>query len=303
MKNTKLSRIGFVIKHRQPAAEELAMDIARMCISAGRSVIIASESSDTRKRLCKTLVVSHRSKVSCVPKELLAEKTDLILVFGGDGTYLSIARQMNKKSTPVLGVNMGQLGFLTEFKKSEITTEIDRLLKGGKLHIANRTFLTVSLVRGGKEIFSGPVVNDVVISKGAIARIIGIDITVDKKSVGNVRADGVIVSTPTGSTAYSLAAGGPILEPNLPAIVITPICPHSLSHRPLVLRDSAYIELQLSQRPGHVVLTLDGQDEISLKENDIVRVHKDSKHHLELVRSPRRNFFALLREKLRFGGT
>jgi NAD+ kinase len=145
------------------------------------------------------------------------------------------------------------------------------------------------------------VVNDAVISKGAIARIIGIQIWVNDKWVHNIRADGIIVSTTTGSTAYSLAAGGPIVEPSVPALVMTPICPHSLTLRPLVIPDTSVVRMCLNHRPGHVLLTLDGQDAVDMKEDDIVTIRRFKKHSLKIVSSPTRDYFSLLREKLKFG--
>jgi NAD+ kinase len=161
--------------------------------------------------------------------------------------------------------------------------------------------LEVTLLRKNKTIFQGPVVNDAVISKGAIARIIGMQVSVNNQWVHNVRADGIIVSTTTGSTAYALAAGGPIMEPSVPALVIAPICPHSLTLRPIVIPDSSTVRICLNHRPGHVLLTLDGQDAVDMKEDDVVLIRRFKKHSLKLVSSPTRDYFSLLREKLKFG--
>lgn len=244
---------------------------------------------------------SERSRVTIVKKPKLVDVCDLIVVLGGDGTYLSIARLMKNRSVPVMGVNMGQLGFLTEIKRTEALETISSLLRGMPPVISERALLEVTLERKGKIIFHGPVVNDAVVSKGAIARIIELEVGVNGKWLHRVRADGVIVSTPTGSTAYSLAAGGPIIEPSLPALILTAICPHSLTQRPLVIPDSAEIQIHLKQRPGHVFLTLDGQDVVDMKEGDVVNIRRFKKHSLKLISSPTRDYFGLLREKLRFG--
>ena len=161
--------------------------------------------------------------------------------------------------------------------------------------------LEVTLKRKNKVIFQGPVVNDAVISKGAIARIIGVQISTGDKLVNTIRADGLIISTPTGSTAYSLAAGGPIVEPSLRALIITPICPHSLTQRPLVVSDKQEFQFKLMDRAGHVILTLDGQDVIEVEEQDVISVKRYEKHSLMLISSPTRDYFGLLREKLKFG--
>jgi NAD+ kinase len=225
----------------------------------------------------------------------------LIVVVGGDGTYLSIARLMRDRSVPVMGINMGQLGFLTEIKRSEAHDILAEILCGKPAIISERALLEVTLARMGKIIFQGPVVNDAVVSKGAIARIIDLDIAINGSWVHSVRADGIIVSTPTGSTAYSLAAGGPIIEPSVPALVLTAICPHSLTQRPLVIPDTSEVQILLKRRPGHVLMTLDGQDAVDMKEDDIVTIRRFKKHSLKLISSPTRDYFQLLREKLKFG--
>ena len=244
---------------------------------------------------------SFGKKIKVVAKARLPEFADLIVVLGGDGTFLSIARLMHSHSVPIFGINMGQLGFLTEIKKAEAIGLLGDLMSGSAAKISYRSLLYVTLKRKNKTIFSGPVVNDLVISKGAIARIIGLSVMVNGQWVHDVRADGIIVATPTGSTAYSLAAGGPIIEPSLNAIVMSPICPHSLTQRPLVISGDSEIQILLKDRPGHVLMTLDGQDAIDLKEDDVVTVHRFRKHPLQLVSSPSRDFYNILREKLNFG--
>jgi NAD+ kinase len=299
---TKQARkIGFVIKHNNPEAAALAAELSDFALSQKRQVYFAQESGTIARAYQKKLPRELQSKVKIVEKPRLVDLTDLIVVLGGDGTFLSIARLMKNRSVPVMGINMGQLGFLTEIKRSEAKQALTHILDGKKLVIRERALLEVTLTRNSKTIFQGPVVNDAVISKGAIARIIGLQIAVNGRWAHNLRADGIIISTPTGSTAYSLAAGGPIIEPSLSAVVLTPICPHSLTQRPLVLSDNEEITLCLNHRPGHVLLTLDGQDAVDLKEDDIITVRRYKKHSLKLVSSPTRDYFGLLREKLNFG--
>ena len=197
---------------------------------------------------------------------------------------------------------MGTLGFLTEVKREEVYDALNKILVQKKIGISERTMLEVSVVRKGKSILKSLVVNDAVISKGAIARIIGIKINVNGEWANTVRADGMIVSTPTGSTAYSLAAGGPIVMPSLDCMLLTPICPHGLTQRPLLLPDRMKVELTLDHMPGHVYLTLDGQDGIDLKAGDLIQVSRFKKHKLKIVKAPHRDYFTLLREKLNFGG-
>lgn len=289
----KVSKIGFVIKHQKPEATALALELARFSLERGYQVFFAEESAPAARKL--------KPQAKIVSKPHLVDVTDLIVVLGGDGTYLSIARLMHERSVPVMGVNMGQLGFLTEIKREEALTTLADIMAGKPPIISKRALLEVTLERKRKTIFHGPVVNDAVVSKGAIARIIGMEISVNGKWVHNVRADGLIVSTPTGSTAYSLAAGGPIIEPSLAALVMTPISPHSLTQRPLVIPDNSKVQIRLDHRPGHVLLTLDGQDVVDMKEGDVVTVRRFKKHSLQLISSPTRDYFALLREKLKFG--
>ncbi len=302
LKNWKApKRVGFVIKRSQPEAAAFAVELAQFVLSRGARVSFPSESERVAKSLLKQLPKSDRAKVEIVDKPRLPDSADLIVVLGGDGTFLSIARLMRSRSVPVMGINMGQLGFLTEIKRSEAILHLGQIMDGVCPVINKRALLEVTLKRRNKVIFQGPVVNDAVISKGAIARIIGLEVSIDGQWAHNVRADGIIVSTPTGSTAYSLAAGGPIIEPTLEALVLSPICPHSLTQRPIVIPDNEEIQIKLAHRPGHVLLTLDGQDAVDLDEDDVVIVRRFRKHSLQLISSPTRDYFALLREKLKFG--
>ncbi len=300
-----LKTIGFVIKHHQPEAAALALELAKFVLSRGYGVAFADESTPVAKKLKEAARRSAKKvgtkKIQIVLKSKLVDISDLILVLGGDGTFLSIARLMRSRSVPVMGINMGQLGFLTEIKRQEAVDTLKRFMDGKTLVLQERALLEVTLERDKKIVFQGPVVNDAVISKGAIARIIGLEVAVNGRWAHDVRADGIIVSTPTGSTAYSLAAGGPILEPSIPALVLTAICPHSLTQRPLVIPDDAEVQIRLKHRPGHVLLTLDGQDVVDMKENDVVTVRRFKKHSLKLISSPTRDYFSLLREKLKFG--
>lgn len=301
MAKTRIKKIGFVIKRSQPEAASYAAELAAYCLSRGVEVVFSDESRSVALNLKKAVPREQRKRVAVLPKPALVDRCDLIAVLGGDGTFLSIARLMRRRSVPVMGINMGQLGFLTEIKRSEAMSSLRDLIDGVPPVISERALLEVTLKRRNKVIFQGPVVNDAVISKGAIARIIGLQVAVNGRWVHNVRADGIIVSTPTGSTAYSLAAGGPLLEPSLGALILAPICPHSLTQRPLVLSDQEEIQIRLHHRPGHVLLTLDGQDAVDMNEDDIVIVRRFKKHSLQLISSPTRDYFSLLREKLKFG--
>lgn len=293
-------KVGFVVKFHQPEAASLAVTLGEYLHERRIKVYFCTE-SDTVARELKNRVASRKSDIHIIPKEKMPLHVDLVVVLGGDGTYLSIARKMHRRSVPVMGVNMGQLGFLTEIKKEEAHDILDRIITHREAIISERPLLEVELIRKTKTIFRGPVVNDAVISKGAIARIIGMQVALNGQVVNDVRADGLIVSTPTGSTAYALAAGGPITDPSVPALVIAPICPHGLTQRPLVVSDKYEVEIRLTSRPGHVLLTLDGQDAVDMSEADRVLIRRFGKHSLQLISSPTRDYFSLLKEKFQFG--
>jgi NAD+ kinase len=303
----KVKTIGFVVKHHHPGAKSLALDLGADLARRGYAVVFSTESQEIANTLLQTLSAPSKDtktpvgKVTSVEKPMLVDLADLIVVLGGDGTLLSIARLMRSRSVPLFGVNMGTLGFLTEVNHLDAKRTLDSLLDGVAPLIQERTLLEVTIQRGGKILFNGPVVNDVVISKGAIARIISIRVDLNGKVANIIRADGLILATPTGSTAYSLAAGGPIVEPTLGAVILAPICPHSLTQRPIVISDENEIGLSLDQQAGQVVLTLDGQDVFEMEKDDQVTIRKFKKHPLKLISTPGRDYFSLLREKLSFG--
>lgn len=229
-----------------------------------------------------------------------AADMDLVVVLGGDGTLLSVARSL-ERPIPILGVNMGSLGFLTEVNRAELYPSLVRVLSG-HYGIEERSLFGVELQRAADgESSHFRVLNDAVIAKSALARIIEMTLRVDGDLVGHFRADGLIISTPTGSTAYNLSAGGPILYPRLPVAVITPICPHTLSLRPLAVPDASLLEVVLQTQREEVFLTLDGQEGMSLAFHDRVLIRR-SDAVVRLVKASGRTFYESLRGKLRWGG-
>jgi NAD+ kinase len=233
------------------------------------------------------------------PRQHVADSSQLLLVLGGDGTLLAAARLAAPRGIPILPINMGSLGFLTNFTLQELHPALDDTLEG-RFSLSERVMISVDLVRGGKTIDSQRVLNEAVINKGALARMIELELNIDGGFVCRYRADGLIVATPTGSTAYSLSAGGPIVHPAVESFVITPICPHMLSDRPLVVRDSSCIEMRLSGNTQSVFLTLDGQRGIPLQPTDLVRATR-AKELLKLIQPPRKSYFEILRNKLKWG--
>lgn len=231
--------------------------------------------------------------------EHVGEGADFILVLGGDGTLLSAARYVREKEVPILGVNLGGLGFLTEISVDELSDMLSLCLKGDYT-VSRRTMLDAVVKREGDEIFALTVLNDAVITKDALARIIDIETYVDDQYLATFKADGLILSTPTGSTGYSLAAGGPILYPSLSHIVLTPICPHMLTNRPIILPEEVAVRVRLRSPEERVILTLDGQVGFPLEYGDEVVV-RTSPFKVNLIRSASKGYFEILRTKLLWG--
>ena len=223
---------------------------------------------------------------------------DLVVVLGGDGTLLSVARALEHE-VPILGVNLGTLGFLTEVGRAELYPALVSLL-GGAYRIEERALLDVRLERADGDVSAWRVLNDAVITKSALARIVELTYRIDGKLLAACRSDGLIISTPTGSTAYNLSAAGPVLDPRLPVVVLTPICPHTLSLRPVVVPDSSLIEVTLETPREEVFLTLDGQEGAPMDQGDRVRVRR-SEATVHLVKTANRGFFDGLRDKLHWG--
>ncbi len=278
--------IGVCLKHAQPQAAGIVRGLEKWLLERGRTVHLDEEAAEWVGRPGEA-------------REALAAAVDLIVVLGGDGTLLSVSRSAGSRPVPILGVNLGTLGFLTEITLDELFAAMERVL-AGEVRIEPRMRLDVQALRGGESLGRFLALNDAVISGAALARMIDLETSAGGEAVTTYHADGLIVATPTGSTAYSLSAGGPILLPEVQAIVLTPICPHTLTQRPIVLPWSSEIEIVVRSRGEGVRLTADGQEGLGLREGDVVKVTR-SAHSLLLVASPVRNRFEILREKLRWG--
>jgi NAD+ kinase len=224
---------------------------------------------------------------------------DLVVVLGGDGTMISTARLVGDRDVLVLGINYGSLGYLTDFRIEEMFPAIESIL-AGEYEIDRRVMLKSELRREGETIAAGRVLNDIVVNKAALARIIEIDVRFNGLFVSSFRADGLIVATPTGSTAYNLSAGGPIVFPSMEAVLVTPICPFTLTNRPIVVPDDGELELELRNENEGVILSLDGQTGYPMLAGDIVSIRK-SRTTFNLVQPTNRNYFDVLRDKLKWG--
>jgi len=282
------ARLGIITKPGEPRAGELAAQIAEWAADHEINLFV----NDRVKELPPgTFSASARE---------IADNCDLLVALGGDGTMISTARLVAGRGTPVLGINLGTLGYLTEFAIDEAIPALEFVVRG-EYEILQRTMLDWRVLRDGDQVGSGTALNDVVVNKSALARIIDIDCWVGSLYVTGYRADGLIVATPTGSTAYNLAAGGPIIAPGAEAISICPICPHTLTNRPLVLPFDVEIRLQMNTREQEVMLTADGQTGLPLMAGDRVEICKSAKT-FNTVCAKDRDYFEILRSKLRWSG-
>jgi len=290
---SKIRRVGVLVKPHQPEAVKTICRLLEY-LTARNITLVASPRAE-RERI--------EAETGCALEVLdydeLAASVDLIIVLGGDGTMIAAARLLDNRDVPVIGINFGSLGYLTEVRVEEMLAALDAAL-AGTYRLERRMMLAAELFRGADSLLRNRVLNDVVISKSALARIIEIETRLDGQFVNCFRADGLIVSTPTGSTAYNLSAGGPIIYPSMAAVVITPICPHTLSNRPLVVPDDAEIELVLKTGKEEVALTLDGQVGYPMELDDRVLIKK-SRTTFNLMQPLNRNYFEVLRGKLRWG--
>lgn len=240
------------------------------------------------------------SNLACNYEKIdIPETVEIAIVLGGDGTLLSVARFLENRSTPIVGVNLGGLGFLTEISKETCYRELQTIVEG-KYEIEERMRLQVSTQRDGKEIFRQSVLNDVVINKGAIARIVDVKISIDDRYLTHYRADGLIVATPTGSTAYNLSAGGPIVYPTSHCTVLTPICPFTLTNRPIILPSEVVIQVELGERIKDVTVTCDGQVACELASSDKIFISA-APNPLSLIKTATIDYFEILRTKLKWG--
>src|SRR5215510_13687321 len=283
-----MKRVAIISKRDKPELPGIIGKVTEWLRDHGYSVTVDS----TGKPFCSFCEVAER-------EDLTAKKPDFVIVLGGDGTLLSTARNVAQAGIPILGVNLGGLGFLTEVKQEEIQQALEAI-DAGRCDLSLRSMLHCQLRRGDQCLASYEALNDVVVHQSALARLASVDVRVDSKFVANYKADGLIVSTPTGSTAYSLASGGPILAPDVPGFVITPEASHALTNRPLVVQDTAVIEIRVMVTREQAYLTIDGQQGLPLEEGDVIECKK-SDFKVTLFRFPSRTFFEVLRTKLKWG--
>jgi NAD+ kinase len=280
-------KIGVISKPQPEKAEGVLKDLHKWLQDRGLEVFMDRETA---------AMAGQKSEYQRVEIPPLSE---LIIVLGGDGTMLSVSRLVNDHDVPILGVNLGGLGFLTEVTLDEIYPVLEKVLAGDFV-MNERQMLATHIHRKGERVADYSALNDVVINKGALARIIDLETFIDGKYVTTYRADGLIISTPTGSTAYSLAAGGPIMHPTMRAMILTPICPFTITNRPIVIPDDVKVEVVLTTANEDVMATMDGQLGFSLEADDVVEIRTSSKK-IKLVQPTGKNYYQLLRTKLKWG--
>jgi NAD+ kinase len=281
-------RIGLVVKPGEPRARAVVVHLLEW--AAERDLEVVGDARQAWDDL----------PIATVPTDEFGSRCDIIVVLGGDGTMLGVARLVASSGTPVLGVKFGTLGFLTEYTDADLFPSLEEVVTG-TFSVDPRVTVHCVVERDGEAVSSAVALNDVVVNKSALARMIEIDCWIDGLYVTNYRADGLIVSTPTGSTAYNLAAGGPILVPSMGAFVLNPICPHTLSNRPLVVPDTVNIDLSVRTRGESVMATIDGQLGFDLHSGDRIQLRK-SESTFKVITPRNRNYFQTLRDKLRWGG-
>jgi NAD+ kinase len=288
MAKRSIGSVGLVIKRGDPQAFALASVLVQWLRSRGLEILAEPEAAP-------------RLEAVALTKPALACRADLIVVLGGDGTLLSIARFVGEREAPILGVNLGALGFLTQAAMDEARSSIQRVLEGDYT-VDRRITLEAKIISAdGPDTHSATLkaLNDMVIHKRHLGRLLEMDVTADGQEFCSYRADGLIVATPTGSTAYALSAGGPIIFPTLEVVVLAPICPHTLSNRPVVLPDSCALEVRIQAADHDATLTVDGEEDIALGANDRVLISRGSSS-VALVSSSH-SYFEIWRNKLRWG--
>ncbi len=283
-----MKRIGIVAKiKRDEHVRQTVKDLVRWLTDRQITPVLEAE------------IGSQLNHPHCLPKADLPGATEMLVVLGGDGTLLSVARLIKGREVPLLGVNLGGLGFLTEVAIEEMFPVLEQVLKGN-CRIDRRMMLKAQILRGGACITEESLLNDVVINRSALARILTLEVRVNGNYLTTFQADGLILSTPTGSTAYSLAAGGPIIYPSLSSILLSPICPHTLTNRPIILPVESTVTVTLRSEQSDAYVTLDGQIGLPFLENDVARIEK-SGYTVPMVKSPFKDYFEVLRTKLKWG--
>ncbi len=282
-----MKNITITTNYKIQEKADVAKEAAARFLALGANLILPSYARGT---------IEETESVRFVSPDRMYDNVDLVVVVGGDGTVLEAARRAAPRDIPILGINKGRLGYMTSLEVGEM--DLIEKVMSGDYYFEDRMMLDIELRHNGKPLYVSRALNDAVISNGSIARIVDMQVKADGKNVGTYRADGLIISSPSGSTAYSLSAGGPIMAPNVPAICVTPICPHSFRDRPIVFSDNSVIEVKnICEREPYLYLTIDGRINIRIMRNQTVRVSKSEKV-AKLLRVKEHSFYEDLCSKL-----
>lgn len=282
-----MKRIGIIVKPESPDAQALLQELVPWLRARGKEPMLDPPTA------------ALAGETASYQKKDLATLADMLVVLGGDGTMLAAARMVESRPIPILGVNAGGLGFLTAVTREAAFTALERVFSKS-FSEEERLMLRVRVMRRGEEVIAAAALNDAVVSKGALSHMVQLEISINGQFVTRLRGDGLIVSTPTGSTAYSMAAGGPILNPSVHALILTPICPHTLTNRPIVIPQDVLLEVVLVSRDQGAAATFDGQVGIALQPGDTVEI-RASNNKTRLVRFPDRSYYDMLSNKLKWG--
>ena len=293
----QIKNVSIVLKPKAISDYEVILpNLVSWLLRRKKNVFFLNKDTDRLQKVIK----SDIKNVNFCDELEIHENSDLIITLGGDGTLIGVSRMVKKSSPPIFGVNMGHLGFITEFSKSEFFEELDATIKGN-YELTTLSLHQVEVFKKEKSIFKGYFLNDIVINNNQISRMLTLSVQSDSEHIYNLSGDGLIISSPIGSTAYSLAAGGPIIHPLVNAITLTPICAHSLTHRPLVVPDSSIVTVRAQRSEDSLKITLDGQQTFVVGAHEEIVVTKAKTKNVKLIKNSNRTYFNTLKEKFTHG--
>lgn len=293
----QLKNITIVLKPKVTVEfESILPNLASWLHRRKKSVYFLSKEKDRVSKIFK----GNLNNLNFVEESKLHDDTDLIITMGGDGTLIGVSRNVKKNSPPIFGVNMGNLGFITEFSKVEFFDQLENAIKG-TYKLTSLPLYQVEVMRRNKVTFKGTFVNDLVINNNQVSKMLTLSVESEGEHIYNLSGDGLIISSPIGSTAYSLAAGGPIISPSVNAITLTPICAHSLTHRPLVIPDNTSVSIKAAKPDETIKLTLDGQEDLVVTSQETIKISKRKTLNVKLIKNPERTYFRTLKEKFTHG--
>lgn len=293
----QLKNITIVLKPKVTVEfESILPNLASWLHRRKKSVYFLSKEKDRLNKIFK----GNLNNLNFVEENKLHDDTDLIITMGGDGTLIGVSRNVKKNSPPIFGVNMGNLGFITEFSKVEFFDQLENAIKG-TYKLTSLPLYQVEVIRRNKVTFKGTFVNDLVINNNQVSKMLTLSVESEGEHIYNLSGDGLIISSPIGSTAYSLAAGGPIISPSVNAITLTPICAHSLTHRPLVIPDNTSVSIKAAKPDETIKLTLDGQEDLVVTSQETIKISKRKTLNVKLIKNPERTYFRTLKEKFTHG--